>query len=99
MVSRALARYLATQSLVTLDESGATGNCYLEVMAPGPDTAVCLKATGGNAPIGSAFLGYDEPTISVTVRGRVAARDGRFVVEPGRGRFLPREPDCLKAAL
>lgn len=28
----------------------------------------------------------------VTVRGRVAARDGKFVGEPGRGRFLRREP-------
>jgi len=28
----------------------------------------------------------------VTVRGRVAARDGKFVGEPGRGKFLRREP-------
>lgn len=28
----------------------------------------------------------------VTVRGKVAARRGKFVGEPGRGRFLPREP-------
>ena len=29
----------------------------------------------------------------VTVRGRVAARDGKFVGESGRGRFLTREPN------
>jgi len=28
----------------------------------------------------------------VTVRGKVAARDGKFVGEPGRGQFLRREP-------
>jgi dihydropyrimidinase len=28
----------------------------------------------------------------VTVRGKIAARDGKFVGEPGRGRFLQREP-------
>jgi dihydropyrimidinase len=28
----------------------------------------------------------------VTVRGKVAARDGKFVGEPGRGKFLEREP-------
>src|SRR2546428_7690926 len=28
----------------------------------------------------------------VTVRGKVAARDGKFVGEPGRGQFLQREP-------
>jgi dihydropyrimidinase len=29
----------------------------------------------------------------VTVRGKVAARDGKFVGEVGRGKFLQREPD------
>jgi dihydropyrimidinase len=32
----------------------------------------------------------------VTVRGRVAARDGRFVGQPDRGRFLQREPSHLQ---
>jgi dihydropyrimidinase len=29
----------------------------------------------------------------VTVRGKVAARDGKFIGEPGRGQFLQREPN------
>jgi dihydropyrimidinase len=29
----------------------------------------------------------------VTVRGKVAARDGQFVGEAGRGQFLQREPN------
>ncbi len=29
----------------------------------------------------------------VTVRGKVAARDGKFVGETGRGKFLEREPN------
>jgi dihydropyrimidinase len=28
----------------------------------------------------------------VTVRGQIAARDGKFVGQPGRGKFLQREP-------
>jgi dihydropyrimidinase len=28
----------------------------------------------------------------VTVRGKIAVRDGRFVGDPGRGQFLRREP-------
>jgi dihydropyrimidinase len=28
----------------------------------------------------------------VTVRGKIAVRDGKFIGEPGRGRFLKREP-------
>src|SRR5262249_11225342 len=28
----------------------------------------------------------------VTVRGKVAVREGKFVGQPGRGRFLQREP-------
>ena len=31
----------------------------------------------------------------VTVRGQVAARDGKFVGRPGRGQFLQREPNHL----
>ncbi|MDQ7840315.1 MAG: dihydropyrimidinase [bacterium] len=42
----------------------------------------------------SAFEGMEidgRPSI-VTVRGKIAVRDGRFVGDPGRGRFLRREP-------
>lgn len=43
----------------------------------------------------SAFEGWqlEGRARVVTVRGEVAARDGRFVGTPGRGRFLRREPD------
>jgi dihydropyrimidinase len=34
---------------------------------------------------------------AVTVRGQVAARDGRFVGQPSRGRFLQREPSHFRA--
>jgi dihydropyrimidinase len=42
----------------------------------------------------SAFEGWplEGRASVVTVRGEVAARDGRFVGTPGRGRFLQREP-------
>jgi len=42
----------------------------------------------------SAFEGWEiegRPSV-VTVRGAVAVRDGKFVGEPGRGRFLSRPP-------
>jgi len=69
MIALALARYLSTQSLVTLVEGAAGGDAFLEVMPSSPNNAVSIKTTGGNMPIGSDHLGYDEPTISVTVRG------------------------------
>jgi dihydropyrimidinase len=42
----------------------------------------------------SAFEGWQiegRPS-TVTVRGRVMVRDGKFVGELGQGRFLPRQP-------
>jgi dihydropyrimidinase len=43
----------------------------------------------------SAFEGWqlEGRARVVTVRGEVAARDGRFVGTAGRGRFLRRDPD------
>jgi dihydropyrimidinase len=40
------------------------------------------------------FAGFEieEQPYVVTVRGKVAARDGKFVGEFGRGKFLEREP-------
>lgn len=42
----------------------------------------------------SAFEGMeiDGRPSTVTVRGKIAVRDGRFLGDPGRGRFLRREP-------
>ena len=45
----------------------------------------------------SAFEGWPvqgRPSV-VTVRGQVAVRDGKFVGDPGRGRFLARKPGYL----
>ena len=46
----------------------------------------------------NSFEGFEiagRPDV-VTVRGKVAARDGKFVGEPGRGRLLKREPTHLQ---
>jgi dihydropyrimidinase len=42
----------------------------------------------------SAFEGWpiEGRPSTVTVRGEVAVRDGKFVGPPGRGQFLPRTP-------
>ena len=43
----------------------------------------------------NSFEGFEiegRPQI-VTVRGKVAAREGKFVGEVGRGKFLAREPN------
>ena len=40
----------------------------------------------------NSFEGFGDRPHVVTVRGKVAARDGEFVGEFGRGRFLEREP-------
>jgi dihydropyrimidinase len=46
----------------------------------------------------SAFEGWKtegRPSV-VTVRGAIAARDGTFVGDPSRGRFIPRTPSRIR---
>ena len=73
-------------------------------IAPGSDADIVVFDPGYRGKISaaaqtmnvdySAFEGWELEGRSsvVTVRGKVAARDGKFVGEVGRGQFLRREP-------
>lgn len=63
-----IAKYLDQLDLVTFDESGVSGDCFIAGMPPQPTDAVALYPTGG--PGSDSKLGYDEPTFQVRVRGR-----------------------------
>jgi dihydropyrimidinase len=66
----------------------------LVIYDPGYRGAISAKGHAMNVDYnpfeGTAIEG--RPSV-VTVRGQVAVRDGKFVGQPGRGRFLQREPN------
>lgn len=77
----ALARYLYAESLVTFDEVGTGGNCFLNHLPAVPNVAVMIKQTGGQyLPDGKA-LGYDEPTLQLLVRGTKDPRTGAALAQ------------------
>ncbi|MFD8685372.1 minor capsid protein [Streptomyces sp. NPDC059651] len=63
-----IAQHLHDLGIVTFDESGTSGDCFLESMPSRPGTAVVL--TVYDVAIESdSKLGYDEPRMQVRVRG------------------------------
>ncbi|MET9954210.1 minor capsid protein [Streptomyces sp. NPDC006339] len=71
-----LARYLEERGLVTYDESGVTGDCFIETMPSGPDEAVALSIYDDRTESDS-LLPYDEPRVQVRVRGTTDPRVSR----------------------
>lgn len=62
-----IARHLDALSLVTYDPEGAGGDCFLDDMPSGPDTAVAITSyQAGVEP--DSLLPYDEPRIQVRTR-------------------------------
>lgn len=68
-VMRHLAYYIPEAEL---DDSGITGNVFMDILPEKPDTAFCVRSTGGDPA--DVKLGYDFPTIHIIVR---ATRDPR----------------------
>ena len=68
MISRALAKYLDDETLVTYTTASG-GDCFLEHLPDAPDAAVMILSTGGNPTPAAATWGYDEPTVQLMVRG------------------------------
>lgn len=69
------------------------GDADLVVYDPAYRGAISARTHAMNVDY-SAFEGWEiqgRPSV-VTVRGEVAVRDGKFVGQPGRGRFLQRQP-------
>lgn len=71
-----IARHLAARGLVTYDETGVTGDCFIESMPSTPGIAVVLTVyDDGREP--DSLLAYDEPRMQVRVRGDQDPRTSR----------------------
>ncbi|WP_228974947.1 minor capsid protein [Streptomyces sp. DH12] len=70
-----LARHLEARGLLSYDETGVTGDTFIESMPDQPDTAIVLTIYGG--PEADSLLGYDEPSVQVRVRGGPDPRTSR----------------------
>lgn len=69
MISYALARYLHAAGVAVLGEDLPAGNLFIEHLPKSPDLAVSIRTTGGDPIMGSWWLGDDQPTVQVIVRG------------------------------
>lgn len=68
MIEAALAKHLdATIPELTFDESGASGNVFIDTMPSGPDVAVMVHGTGGWPQMSKEP--DDLPTVQMLVRG------------------------------
>lgn len=76
MLVAEIAQYLAARGLVTFDEQGADGDCFVGILPAVPDEAVALFPTGGDGA--DLKLAYDQPTVQVLVRG---TRDPRAAAD------------------
>ena len=79
MLTTELAQYLDTHGLVVFDETGCSGNCFLESLPEQPDLAVALYVTGGRPPALRQTMAY--PSVRLLVRG---TRDPRGAYELAR---------------
>lgn len=66
-VPAGICRLLHAEGIVTFDETGMTGDAFVEHLPDAPDATVMVKSTGG--PTADSFHGYDTPTVQVLVRG------------------------------
>lgn len=67
MLAAAVARHLADLNLVTFDETGVTGDCFVATMPPTPDEAVALMPSAGLPQLSKAPT--DLPGLQALVRG------------------------------
>ncbi len=67
MLAVEVGKYLHQEGIVTFNESGIGGNCFIAYYPSTPDVVVGIYPTGGREADFS--LGYDYPTIQIIVRG------------------------------
>ena len=68
-VAIAFGRDAHTAGLLTYDDDGVSGNCFVNRLPDAPHLAVMVKQTGGHFLMDGKALGYDEPTLQLLVRG------------------------------
>lgn len=67
MLAAQLAQYLDDEGVGVFDETGATGNIFIETLPDSPDEAIGIYSTGGPTPEGRHP--YDNQTLQIIVRG------------------------------
>lgn len=75
MILDGLARHLAGLGLGTWDDTGVTGDLFVDTLPQEPDAAVALFGYGG--PESHAGHPYDTPSVQVHVRGGADPRTSR----------------------
>lgn len=88
MIDLAIARYLDSLGIVTLNEGATAGGniSYGGAAMPDDDLAVRLDEQGGNPLPGAGTLPYDEPTVHALIRSvRWNPRPGRELAKATYG--------------
>jgi len=68
VITDGIAQYIGQQvEGLTYDDTGSTGNIFLESFPSTPDEAIVVHSTGGSEA--DTKLGYDAPMFMITVRG------------------------------
>ncbi len=67
MLQEDIAKYLDSEGLVNLDLTGATGDCFIEILPPEPDEVVSIFQREGIQS--DPKLPYDTTEIQIIVRG------------------------------
>lgn len=67
MILTEIAKYLHNHGVCRFDETGDTGNTFIEKQPPSPDICVTLYTSPGTP--GDSKNGYDTPGVQVLVRG------------------------------
>lgn len=67
-----LAQYLHNAELVTFDEAGISGDCFVYVQPSDPDECVTISTTGGGEP--DSRNGYDQVNVNLIIRGTADPR-------------------------
>lgn len=76
MILQEIAKYLAAQGHGAFDETGVTGNIFINALPPSPDECICLYSNSGlPADVRNE---YRTPAIQVYVRS--VAGDGRNAI-------------------
>lgn len=89
-----LARHLAARSLVDYDETGVTGDCFVESLPSTPDQCVVLAVYDDGAESDSR-IGEDEVPVQVRVRGTTDPRVSRARANTIRSEFHGLGPVTL----
>lgn len=66
-INTELAKYLDAKGIVNFDESGATGDTFIELLPATPDNAIAILSS--QPAESDVKLGFDRPGIQIIVRG------------------------------